>query len=319
MNSSNNEVPIVSAPGNAEAPQNILTGLSVAGTTNGASLALANAKAAESIGMILAAKSSPRDERSCLQKIEIACGRASLAAISQYELARSGTSISGPSVHLLRAIAGYWGNIKSGSVITESSAYRTKGYAYAWDMESNRVAEVPFDVPHIRYTRSGSYPLKNPDDIRYLVNSYASRSERKAMETVIPEDVVLAAVDFCNETMKADLKKFSAEKMLEAFKEYEVSKEDIEKFIQRDISALAESPGNVVRLRKILNSLKDGIAKKTDFFKNDEPKAESKADAATGSDSGSQKKAKVGKSVEDFLADHPQVISDGELDAEDVT
>lgn len=316
-------VPVIGTS-NAVAPQNGMAGaFSVATVGNGQSMALAQQAAAEALGMILAAKQVPRDERICLTKIQNACGRLILAQNSQYALARGGTDISGPTIHLLKAIAGYWGNIKSGSVITEETPTMTKGKAVAWDLESNRIAEVPFSVKHVRYTTKGVKPLTNPDDIRYAVNNYASRSERKALEAVIPEDIVQQAVEWCNETLSADLKKFDAAKLLAAFEPYGVTKENIEAFAQRSIDALASSPGHVVRLRKILTSLKDGVAKKEDFFKDEEPaKEESGAKPTTDAE---QKPAKPKKpTVESFLKEHPPVVevpptqADGQMSPDDV-
>lgn len=306
MNSNEMEVPVVGSSNAAMVPHPTSGAFSVATAVNGQSMALAQQAAAEALGMILAAQQVPRNERVCLQKIENACGRKKLAENSQYALARGGTDISGPTIHLLKAIASYWGNIKSGSVITEETQYMTKGKAIAWDLESNRVTEVPFSVKHVRYTREGTFPLKNPDDIRYLVNNYASRSERKALESVIPEDVVQQAVEWCNETLKADLANFDTTKLIEAFAPYGVTRNDIEVFAQRSLESLSGSPGHVVRLRKILTSLRDGVAKKEDFFKGGDEATAPKKDTedAPKSDDG-KKKAKVGKSVEDFLKENP--------------
>lgn len=316
------DVPVVAGTGNAAAPQNMASGLTVAGAASATSIAMANAAAAEALGMIMAAQAVPRDEVACLNKIQNACCRKSLAEVSEYQLARGGTDITGPTIHLLKAIAGYWRNIKSGVRFTKETATSTEGVAYAWDMEANHMEECPFCVKHVRYTRQGTFPLTNPDDIRFLVNATAARCERKALEAVIPIDVVSYARECCNATLKTDMKNFNPDSLLEAFAHFGVTKADIEAFSQRSMDALKNAPGVVARLRKILVSLRDGVATKEDFFKTEnaetpkstpkggktpsegDDKGKGKADAGTPTaPSGGQRAKGAGKSdtVEEFL------------------
>lgn len=316
MNDTNEQMMVVDNPSTAVAPHNLAAGLSLAGAKNGSNLALANASAAEAIGMIQISKAFPRNEQESMSRIVSACGRTSLAQISSYEYVKGGTRITGPSVHLLKAIAQHWGNVKAGYRIVETSAMETKCEAYAWDMESNYYSVIPFAVRHIRYTKTGSYPLKDDREIYELIANNASRRIRKCLEDVIPNDIVQKAYEVCNETLVANVKNFDVKKMLKAFGAFDVSKEDIEAFIQRDISSLADSPGLVVRLRNIINSLKDGIAKKEDFFKAN-PK-----DNSTPVESGEDaKKPHRGKTIEQAVSESPlggEAPKDGELSVDDV-
>ena len=70
----------------------------------------------------------------------------------------------------------------------------------------------------------------------------------------------------CNETLKskADTSPESIKKLLEKFKTLKVSKEMIEKRIQRNIDSI--TPAQVVQFRKIYNSLKDGLSIIEDWF-----------------------------------------------------
>lgn len=259
---------VVGPTGNAAVPQ--MTNLSVAGgATNATAMSMANAAAMEAIGMIQVAKMFPRDEKECMKKLELACGRVKLAEMSTYAYSKGGTSIEGASVHLLKAIAKIFGNIKSGYRIVESNKMETKCEAFAWDLESNYYESVPFKVRHIRHTRGGDYPLTDDREIYELIANNAARRERKCLEAVISDDVVEQALEWCGATLSADVENFDVKKMLKAFLEYNVTKEDIEAFIQRDIEALKSAPGVVVRLRKIMTAFKDGVAKKEDFFKDD--------------------------------------------------
>ena len=97
---------------------------------------------------------------------------------------------------------------------------------------------------------------------------------------IIPGDVTEAAVAQCEMTMKAkaDTSPEATAKMVAAFEPFKVTKEMIEKRIQRRIDAI--QPAQVVSLKKIYASLRDGVSKAADWFEvSEEPQpARSMAD-----------------------------------------
>ena len=135
------------------------------------------------------------------------------------------------------------------------------------------MAERTFHVPHIRQTKDSRKELTDPRDIYETVANNASRRVRACILEIVPSDIVNYAVQVCQNTLRSTIKKGPEEraKLLEAFKAYDVTSEDIEAFIQRKFEAIEDSQW--LRLREIYNALKDGIAKKEDFFKNT-PKTE---------------------------------------------
>lgn len=122
---------------------------------------------------MLAAKRFPRDEKAALDRILNSCSRESLAAVSQYQFARGGTDIAGPSIRLAEAIAQQWGNLECGwREIDRHKDADGVGVsvveAYAWDMESNcRVPRV-FNIRHWRDTKRGGYAIHDERDIYEL-------------------------------------------------------------------------------------------------------------------------------------------------------
>jgi hypothetical protein len=70
-------------------------------------------------------------------------------------------------------------------------------------------------------------------------------------------------------------------KLLEAFAGYGVTKEQIEKRIQRRIDSI--QPAQVVALRKVYASLRDGMSAPTEWFDVDVP-ADAKPAAASAAD-----------------------------------
>ena len=151
---------------------------------------------------MVAAKRFPRDVYSAYNRIMQDCKRRTLAEKAMYEYPRGGQTVTGPSIHLARSIARSWGNLDSGFKVLEQSAKESTVMAYCWDLETNfREAKV-FTVQHVRETKKGSYPLTDSRDIYELIANQAARRERYCILTVIPGDMVDAAVGECNATLQ---------------------------------------------------------------------------------------------------------------------
>ena len=151
---------------------------------------------------MLAAKKFPRDQVGAFNNILRACQRKKLAESSMYEYPRGGEKITGPSIRLAEAIAQNWGNIDFGFMELEQRNGVSQVMAYAWDLETNARQTKLFSVPHIRHTRKGDYPLTDPRDIYELVANQAARRVRACILGIVPGDVVEAAVERCNKTLR---------------------------------------------------------------------------------------------------------------------
>lgn len=226
---------------------------------------------------MLAAKRFPRDEKRCLDQILNACCRESLASQALYSYARGGTDITGPSIRLAEAIAGKWGNIECGwrelDRRKDSDGVGVSSVeSYAWDMETNTRVPRVFSVRHWRDMKKqrdgsgGGYALTEERDIYELCANQASRRLRACILAVIPGDITEEAVRQCEATLaaSADVSPEAQKKIVEAFAGYKVSKAQIEAKIQRRITAI--TPAQVVTLRKILVSMRDGMSEAKDWF-----------------------------------------------------
>ena len=78
--------------------------------------------------------------------------------------------------------------------------------AYCWDLETNYRETKVFTVQHIRETKKGAHPLTDSRDIYEMVANQAARRERACILSVIPGDVVDAAVGQCNVTLSGNAK-----------------------------------------------------------------------------------------------------------------
>lgn len=218
------------------------------------------------------AKRFPRDERQAIDKIMLACQREKLAETAIYSYARGGTAISGPSIRLAEAVAQSWGNIKFGVRELDQRDGISTVQAFAKDLETGTSREMVFQVAHKRFTRQGSKELSDPRDVYELIANNGSRRVRACILAIIPGDVVEAAVEQCQKTLeiKSAVTPDSIAKMLEKFAEYNVTKAQIEKRIQRRIKAL--TPAQLVNLRTIFNSLKDGMSSAEEWFEKEPEK-----------------------------------------------
>ena len=223
---------------------------------------------AEVQAALVIAKQFPRNPIEAYDRVMNACQRPGLAQSAVYSYARGGTSVTGPSIRLAEMLAQNWGNIQYGIRELSSENGESTVEAFAWDVETNTRQTKVFQVPHIRYTRQGTKKLTDPRDIYELVANNGARRLRACILGVIPGDVVDAAVDQCEKTIhaNADTSPEGVQKLVKAFEQFGVTKDDIEGFIQRRLDAI--TPANVVSLRKIFTSLRDGMSSAKDWFKN---------------------------------------------------
>jgi len=239
---------------------------------------------AEVQAAMMIARMNPRDPIVAMDKILNACTRPTLADSAVYTYARGGSDVSGPSIRLAEAMAQNWGNMQFGIRELEQRNGESTVQAFAWDVETNTRREVTFQVPHLRYTRNGSKKLEDPRDIYEMVANQGARRLRACILAVIPGDVTEAAVQQCEMTMKAkaDTSTEGIQKIVTAFEAFGVTKEQIEKRIQRRLDAI--QPAQVVSLKKIYASLRDGMSQASEWFETEDtgvqqPKAKSEKKA----------------------------------------
>lgn len=215
-----------------------------------------------------AAKRFPRDEVLAYNRVIRDCQRHSLAEKAMYEYPRGGQVVTGPSIHLARAMARNWGNLDSGFKVLEQSATESTVMVYCWDLETNYRETKVFTVRHVRETKKGSYPLTDSRDIYEMIANQSARRERACILAVIPGDVVDAAIGQCNVTLSGGGKKPIADTvrdMVRAFQEeHGVTAEMLEKYIGCKKEAFSQQ--SVVRLRNVYNTLRDGSASVEQYF-----------------------------------------------------
>lgn len=217
---------------------------------------------------MVAAKRFPRDEIEAYNRVIRDCQRKTLAEKAMYEYPRGDKRVTGPSIHLARAMARSWGNLDSGFKVLEQSAKESTVMAYCWDLETNYRETKVFTVQHVRETKKGALPLTDSRDIYELIANQAARRERACILSVIPGDVVDAAVGQCNVTL-TNGGKMPLVDMVRALvknfqEQYGVTAEMLERYI--GVKKEAFSNQSVIRLKNVYNAIRDGSASVEQYF-----------------------------------------------------
>lgn len=221
---------------------------------------------AEIQAAILMAKHAPRNESQCFINIIEACKRPMLAESAQYTYPRGGQLVKGPSIRLAEVLARAWGNVRVGITITTQDSDKTEARAYAFDMQTNYMIDQDFVVPHKRTTKKGVTKLTDERDIRELVQNIGSRYLRGCILRLIPGDVVESALEQVEKTLLSSDVPLSEQikKMVVAFDEIGVKVEHLEARLGHNLDATI--PAEIVTLKSIYRSIKDGMADRSQFF-----------------------------------------------------
>jgi hypothetical protein len=218
---------------------------------------------------MLSAKKFPRDELSAINRIKATCQRPTLAEQAVYTYPRGGQKVSGPSIRLAEALAQNWGNLDTGIIELENRNGKSEMMAYAWDLETNTRVTKTFSVDHVRDTKQGRKDLTDARDIYEATANFGARRMRACILSVIPGDVVDMAVQECRKTLADKDQRPVNEilnELLKAFKKIDVTKEMLEKYVDKQLTDLLKE--DLVDLRGVYKSINDGQSKASDYFKD---------------------------------------------------
>ena len=217
---------------------------------------------------VFMAKRFPRNENESIARILRACDRIGLATKAVYSYPKGGTNVTGPSVRLAEAMAQAWGNIQSGVVELEQRDGESTCMAYCWDIETNTRECKIFTVKHQISTKKGMKVLTDPREIYELVANQGARRKRACILNIIPGDITELALERCNKTLQGGSRRPLIDRlreMVDFFQtRYSVPLSSIEKYFGYTLDAFTEQDG--IALANIHNALKDGEAKREDYF-----------------------------------------------------
>ncbi len=245
-----------------------MEGFEVSAQRNTTAEMVVSRQAQEVQAAMVIAKKFPRNEVDSYNRIMRSCQRKSLAEQSMYEYPKGGTKVTGPSIRLAEAMAQNWGNIDFGIIELEQKNGESQVMAYAWELETNTRQTKIFSVPHVRETKKGNVELTDPREIYEMVANQGARWLRACILGIIPGDVQDAALEQCRETLAKGEKEpliDRVRKMAKAFEDaYSITLPMIEKYLGCNSEAFSEN--DFIRLKNVYKSLREGMAKREDYF-----------------------------------------------------
>lgn len=212
------------------------------------------------------AKKFPRNQMQAFQNIINSCKRPFLAEQALYAYPKGGQMVEGPSIRMAEELARNWGNVKFGVEEISQASGVSIAEAYAIDLETNTKSSKTFHVPHVRHTKKGSYAIKDSREIYELVANMGARRMRACILAIVPSDIVEEATKQVRKTLESsDIPvQEQVKKMCMAFDELGVSVEMLEQRLGHKLSATI--PSEIVTLKSIYKSIKDGMAPRDHFF-----------------------------------------------------
>lgn len=249
---------------------------------------------------MLVARNFPRDVIRAGDKIINAFSRPTLCEEAMYAYSKGGQNVSGLSIRAAEVLAQNWGNIRTGVQELNRSNGQSEFRAYAQDLETGFMDEKFFFVRHWIDTKRGGRAAADEREIYEIGANMGSRRKRACILAVIPKDVQDLAEHQIELTLrnKAEITPESIKNLLDAFAHFGVSKEMIEKRIQRRIDAML--PAQLVQMRRIYNSLKDGMSEPNEWFEMVEqtPSADDKQPTSQTEAAKAALKAKQGQKAD---------------------
>ena len=235
---------------------------------------------AEAQGKMILAKRFPRDTAMAAARAIDACRRPSLAEAGLYRYSRGGQNVEGPSIRLAEELARCWGNIEYGLRELSRKDGASEMEAFAWDLETNVRSVQNFTVKHIRDTRAGGKALSEERDIYELTANMGSRRVRARILAILPPDLTDAAVAQVRKTLRDGSDVPLSDRinsMVRFLAGYGVTPVMLQAYLNHPIDQT--TPDELVALKAIATSLKDGESKVSDYFG---PKDAPAIDAAKG-------------------------------------
>lgn len=207
-----------------------------------------------------AARRYPRDiQRSIDNSIKMATMSMESAQSCGYALMKDGKPIVGPSVHLARIVASYWGNLRTEAKVVRTTETQIASRGSCWDLETNTFST--FDISRSIIGRNGK--RYSNDIITATGNAANSIAYRNAVFAIIPRAVIDKVYQAAQNMITGDLsdetklKKKRAD-VLRTFKnDYKIAEKDVINLCGRqDIEQI--NANEIALLIGILQSLKDG-------------------------------------------------------------
>jgi len=231
--------------------------------------------------MLVIAQHRPRNEQTAYDNIMIATKRPSFASKARYIYPRGGQNITGPSVNLAREIARCWGNIESGSRVTERTDTHSTIQGWAWDLQTNSIKTESTVIENKIFRKNKGWLRPDERDYAELVGRNGAKLERNAILRIVPTDIVEDAMEGARKTLedvaagdgKAGLSRRQWISALTSnYAAHSVTVTQLEAHVGCPLGEMTKE--HAAELQGMLQSISDGAATARELFPPPAPKEE---------------------------------------------
>jgi hypothetical protein len=237
-------------------------------TTIEQSRAMAEVEAA-----VVMAKRMPRDIPESVRSMTESCKVKELAERAFFRYSRSGSQITGASVHLAREVARCFGNMQYGITELErdTANRQSQMLAFAWDLETNTRSTTTFIVPWLRDSnKRGSDGPTDLTAVRDIYENNANMGARRVREmifAVLPTWYVEQAQAVCRDTIENGSEKPLAQRKSDALAAFEAIGVDQSRLAAKLGKSVADwLAGDVATLGIIIQSIRRAETRVEDEF-----------------------------------------------------
>lgn len=240
-------------------------------------LAVVTREQTEMQSAIVAAKRFPRNEQQAFVKAINSFTRASMAEAAMYNFPRGGKTVEGPSVDCARELARVWGNIRYGLRVVTQDSERLHIKAYALDLETNTYVEAEDEFSKLiqrkdKYTGETRWIQPDERDLRELMNRRGAIAIRNCILQILPSDLVDDVLKTAKGTLQKDAgnaleksREDVVKALVVAFDRIGVSVGMLETYLNHKLDVITAA--EVADLRAIHQSIKEGVAKREEYFR----------------------------------------------------
>lgn len=268
------------------------------GTTDPSAIAAAEAAKAQIQAAYMMALHKPREEMVSRDRILTACKRTEFAEKAEYSKPVGNKSITGASIRFAELALREWGNVRTETTVMYEDEDIRRVRVSCLDLESN--AQFSKDIQIRKTVERSNNKGREQDVLGERKNSYgktvyilrATDDELMTKEAalvskvirneglrLIPTDIIEEGLSQCRKTLENKAKQDPAgekKKVVDAFSSLGIKPKDLEKHLKHSLDTI--SPSELIDLRKVFTSLRDGESKWADYIEHDEkPEVSTKA------------------------------------------
>ena len=277
--------------------------------TDPASVAVAEAVKARIQAQFYVAINRPRSYEQSRYRILESCKRVSFADKVEYRKPVGNTTIVGPSIRFAELALREWGNIDYANTVVYDDDMNRRITVVITDLETNTSFSASIQLEkaverkdckgrEVISERINSFGQKiykvraTEDEVLTKQSALISKALRNEGLRLIPQEIIEEAIDTARNTLKSDATvniDDARRKISDSFANIGIQPKQLEEYLDHPVAMCA--PSEIVDLRAIFNTIKNGEAKWGDYVTK--PEDEQNAHAADAKRKMSELKGKL--------------------------